>query len=103
VIIGINDHENWPKLRYAVRDATGVEDVLMSKFGFKKENIRKLLNGDATRQRNMQGLGDELTDGNKVQRDDRVFLFFAGHGTTLTFEDGRQVGFIVPVDADQTN
>jgi uncharacterized caspase-like protein len=48
-------------------------------------------------------LGDELTDSNKVQREDRVFFFFAGHGTTRSFEDGRQVGLIVPVDADQNN
>jgi len=103
VIIGINDYEHWPKLRYAVNDANGIEDALTSKFGFKKENVRKLLNGDATRQRIMQVLGDELTDGNKVQREDRVFFFFAGHGATRTFEDGRQVGFIVPVDADEQN
>jgi len=103
VIIGINDYQHWPKLRYAVNDAAGMEEVLTTKFGFKKENIRKLLNTDATRQRIMQVLGDELTDGNKVQREDRVFFFFAGHGATRTFEDGRQIGFIVPVDADQSN
>ena len=103
VIIGINDYEHWPKLRYAVNDANGVEEALTGKFGFKRENIRKLVNGEATRQRIMQVLGDELTDGNKVQREDRVFFFFAGHGATRTFEDGRQVGFIVPVDADQSN
>ena len=103
VIIGINEYEHWPKLRYAVNDANGIEEALTSKFGFKKENIRKLLNGEATRQRIMQVLGDELTDSTKVQREDRVFFFFAGHGTTRGFEDGRQVGFIVPVDADQNN
>ena len=103
VIIGVNDYEHWPKLRYAVNDANGIEEALVSKFGFKRDNIRKLVNGEATRQRIMQVLGDELTDTNKVHRDDRVFFFFAGHGTTRTFEDGRQVGFVVPVDADQTN
>lgn len=103
VIIGINDYEHWPKLRYAVNDANGIAEMLTTKFGFKKENIRMLLNGDATRQRIMQVLGDELSDPNKVQREDRVFFFFAGHGATRTFEDGRQVGFIVPVDADQNS
>jgi peptidoglycan/xylan/chitin deacetylase (PgdA/CDA1 family)/tetratricopeptide (TPR) repeat protein len=103
VIVGVNDYQNWPKLRYAVNDANGVEEILVSKFGFKKENIRKLINGDATRQRIMEVLGDELTDGRKVQREDRVFFFFAGHGATRTFEDGRQIGFIVPVDADRVN
>src|SRR5579883_1794658 len=103
VIIGINDYQNWPKLRYAVNDANGVEEALVTKFGFQRDHIRKLLNGEATRQRIMEVLGDEFTDGRKVQRDDRVFFFFAGHGATRTFEDGRQLGFIVPVDADASN
>ena len=89
---GINDYQSWPKLRYAVNDANGIERSWSPKFGFKKENIRKLLNGDATRQRIMEVLGDEFTDGSKVQREDRVFFFFAGHGATRTFEDGRQSG-----------
>src|SRR5262249_18504046 len=29
--------------------------------------------------------------------------FFAGHGATRTLQDGRQIGFIVPVDADREN
>ena len=103
VIVGINDYKNWPKLRYAVNDANGIEDALVSHFGFQRDHIRKLINGDATRQRIMEVLGDEFTDGKKVQRDDRVFFFFAGHGATRTFEDGRQLGFIVPVDADASN
>ncbi len=103
LIVGINDYQSWPKLRYAVNDANSIEEALVTKFGFKRENIRKLLNGDATRQRILGTLGDEFTDGKKVQRDDRVFVFFAGHGATRTFEDGRQFGFIVPVDADPSN
>jgi len=103
VIVGINDYQNWPKLRYAVNDANSMEEALVTKFGFKRENIRKLVNGDATRQHIMEVLGDEFTDSRKVQRDDRVFFFFAGHGATRTFEDGRQLGFIVPVDADREN
>ena len=86
VIVGINDYQNWPKLRYAVNDANGVEEALVTRFGFKRENIRKLINGDATRQRIMEVLGDEFTDGRKVQREDRVFFFFAGHGATRSFE-----------------
>jgi len=103
VIIGINDYQNWPKLRYAVNDANAIEDVLAAKFGFQRDHIRKLTNGEATRQRILQVLGDELSDGHKVQREDRVFFFFAGHGATRTLEDGRQIGFIIPVDADREN
>ena len=103
VIIGIDDYQNWPKLRYAVNDATAIEQTLVNKFGFQPENIHKFLNGDATRQHIMQVLGDDLADPNKVAHDDRVFFFFAGHGATRTAPDGRQSGFIIPVDADAMN
>jgi hypothetical protein len=103
VIIGINDYQKWPKLRYAVNDANGMEDALVSRFGFQRDHIRKLINGEATRQRIMEVLGDELSDSRKVQREDRVFFFFAGHGATRTLEDGRQIGFVVPADADRSN
>jgi len=103
VIIGVNDYQNWPKLRYAVNDASAIEETLINKFGFKRDHIRKLIDRDATRQRIMQVLGDEFTDVNKVQREDRVFFFFDGHGATRSFADGRQIGFIVPVDADREN
>lgn len=103
VIIGINEYQSWPKLRYAVNDANGIEEMLVSRFGFQRDHIRKLTNGEATRQRIMQVLGDELSDSRRVQREDRVFFFFAGHGATRTLDDGRQIGFIVPVDADRSN
>lgn len=103
VIVGINDYQSWPKLRYAVNDANGVEQVLVEKYGFKRENIRKLEDAKATRQNILEVLGDEFSDSKKVQREDRVFFFFAGHGATRTLDDGRQLGFIVPVDADKSN
>ncbi len=103
VVVGINDYQRWPKLRYAVHDATSVRDILVSKYGFKPENIRQLTNAQATRQHIMEVIGDEFSDGRKIKRDDRVFFFFAGHGATRTLEDGRQLGFIVPVDADPEN
>jgi peptidoglycan/xylan/chitin deacetylase (PgdA/CDA1 family)/tetratricopeptide (TPR) repeat protein len=103
LIVGINDYQHWPKLRYAVNDANAISEALVSKFNFKRENIRMLLNGDATRERILATLGDEFTDGKKIQRDDRVFVFFAGHGATRSFDENRQLGFIVPVDADPSN
>lgn len=103
VIIGINEYQHWPKLRYPVNDANAIEQTLMNKFGFKREHIRKLIDGEATRAHIMQVIGDELTDSTKVNREDRVFFFFAGHGATRSMADKRQVGFIVPVDADTNN
>src|SRR5205807_1891407 len=48
-------------------------------------------------------LGDKLGNPEMVKRDDRVFVFFAGHGATRKLPSGRELGYIVPVDADLTN
>lgn len=100
VIVGINDYQNWPRLRYCVNDADSVEQMLLTQYGFKKSNIIKLLNKEATRERIVWALGDQLADANKVGKDDRVFVFFAGHGATRKLPSGKELGYIVPVDAE---
>src|SRR6266404_4504067 len=100
VIVGINEYQNWPKLRYCVNDAEAIEQMLINQYGFKKSNIIKLLNKEATRERIVLALGDQLADPNKVKKDDRVFVFFAGHGATRRLPSGKELGYIVPVDAE---
>lgn len=98
-IIGIDDYVNWQKLQYAVHDALGVKDTLIQKYGFKPDHVFTLLDGQATRQNILSLLGDKL-GGATVQHEDRVFVFFAGHGATRKLASGRELGYIVPVDAD---
>ena len=102
-VIGIDDYANWQKLRYAVHDAMGVKDTLIQKYNFKPDHIFTLTDKDATRQNILSLLGDKLADPNKVQRDDRVFVFYAGHGATRKLASGRELGYIIPVDADLSN
>ena len=99
VVIGINEYQNWPRLKYCVNDADAVEQMLINQYGFKKSNIIKLLNKDATRERIVWALGDQMADPGKVSKDDRVFVFFAGHGATRKLPSGKELGYIVPVDA----
>jgi peptidoglycan/xylan/chitin deacetylase (PgdA/CDA1 family)/uncharacterized caspase-like protein len=99
VVIGINEYQNWPKLKYCVNDADAIEQMLINQYGFKKSNIIKLLNKDATRERIVWALGDQMADPSKVSKDDRVFVFFAGHGATRKLPSGKELGYIVPVDA----
>ncbi|MCI0517642.1 MAG: polysaccharide deacetylase family protein [Woeseiaceae bacterium] len=99
-VIGIDDYEKWPKLRYAMNDAEAVREILIRRYRFKPENIFTLYNGEATRKNILSLLGDKLADPQRVQRDDRVFVFFAGHGTTRRLATGRDLGYIVPVEAD---
>jgi peptidoglycan/xylan/chitin deacetylase (PgdA/CDA1 family)/tetratricopeptide (TPR) repeat protein len=100
VVIGINDYQRWPKLGYAVNDARAMQALLVEKFAVKPENITLLLDGEATRERIMAALGDALSDPGKVKRDDRVLIFFAGHGATRLLPSGKSIGYIIPVEAD---
>ncbi len=102
-IIGIDDYTNWQKLQYAAHDALGVKDTLIQKYNFKPDHIFTLLNGEATRQNILSLLGDKLAGPGMVQREDRVLVFYAGHGATRKLASGRDLGYIIPVDADLTN
>lgn len=102
-VVGIDDYQSWPKLRYATHDAQGIRDVLIQKYKFKPENVFVLLDKDATREKIMSLLGDKLANPEMVKRDDRVFVFFAGHGATRKLPSGRDLGYIIPVDAGLTN
>jgi peptidoglycan/xylan/chitin deacetylase (PgdA/CDA1 family)/regulator of sirC expression with transglutaminase-like and TPR domain len=99
VIIGINKYQSWPRLQYAVNDATAVRDMLVDQLRFKPENVFVLLDEDATRERILALLGETLADPQRVGREDRVVVFYAGHGATRRLPSGRSLGYIIPVDA----
>jgi peptidoglycan/xylan/chitin deacetylase (PgdA/CDA1 family)/uncharacterized caspase-like protein len=103
VVIGIDNYAKWPKLHYAVNDANGIKEILLTKFHFKPDHVFTLLNEDATREKILSVLGDTLSNPQNLQRDDRVFVFFAGHGATRRLPSGRDLGYIVPVEADTQN
>jgi len=93
VVIGINKYEKWSRLESAVNDA-GAVAARLSELGFK---VIKLIDGEATRFKIAHALGYYLPK--NVKRNDRVLIFFAGHGQTVETFDGSQLGYIVPVDA----
>lgn len=103
LIVGINDYKEWPKLQYAVNDANGVKKVLMEKLEFKEENIILLENEQATRKNILSAFGEKLIDPSIVSKDDAVFIFYAGHGMTKKVNDKKSLGFIAPVDADNSS
>lgn len=98
VVIGINDYQHWPKLQYAVNDARAVESLLKN-LGF--DEVITLLDGEATRQRVLYALGDEVKA--RAEEEDRVFVFYAGHGQTEDLRDDSKLGWIIPVDGDLKN
>lgn len=99
LVIGINNYTAWPRLSHAVRDAQAMRDTLVTRFGFAADHVTLLTDADATRANILKALNDRFGDAKRVKRDDRVFVFFAGHGSTRRLPSGREVGYIVPVDA----
>jgi len=97
VIIGISAYDKFPALEYALKDARAIEKRLKS-HGFQTAT---LFGRQATRGNILKLLGDEMP--RKVQGNDRVIIFFAGHGQTEKTADGKQMGYLVPVDGDIRN
>lgn len=99
IVIGIDDYAKWPRLEYAANDAQSIADTLTGQFGFPSSQVIVLKDRDATRNNILAAFHDRLADG-RTQKDDRVFVFFAGHGATRKLASGRELGYIIPVDSD---
>ena len=95
VIIGINEYENVKPLDFCVNDANSIEKLLIENFDFEPNNILKLTNQAAT----LQGIRNTFSQIMKeAGTDDRVLIYFAGHGITDDLPDGGEIGYLVPVD-----
>ena len=95
VVIGIDHYEKWPGLEFAVADARAVRDTLQ-KTGF--DDITLITDKEATQRRILTELFHNLPK--KVDRNDRVLFYFAGHGQTEDLPGGGKKGYIIPVDAE---
>ncbi|MCB9233361.1 MAG: caspase family protein [Bacteroidia bacterium] len=99
LVVGINDYAHWPRLQYAVNDANGVRDALVKNLNFPEENVFLLTNKEATRHNILNAVG-KLADPDRVKEDDAIFVFFAGHGMTRSLPSQRNIGYIIPADAE---
>ena len=100
VIIGIDKYDNLSNLDYAVADAEAVKDMLINKFDYKEENVRLLLNEDANRTNIVKVISDVSL---KAGENDRILVFYAGHGETMPLPEGGEMGYLVPIDGNQDN
>jgi peptidoglycan/xylan/chitin deacetylase (PgdA/CDA1 family)/uncharacterized caspase-like protein len=99
VVVGIDQYTQYPKLQRAVADAKAVSQALQQRFGFAPERTVTLFNEAATRQGILAALHKLHAHGG-LHKDDRVFIYFAGHGATTKLPNGRELGYVLPVDAD---
>lgn len=100
LIIGINKYLKSPPLGYAVNDAKEMKDILIDELGFEAENVIYLTDSEATKSNILKSFLSFTSESVKV--DDRLLIFFAGHGHTKTGSRG-EVGYLVPYDADMSD
>ncbi len=96
LIIGINAYQHVSPLIHACNDATAVAKAPVEQFSFPKSNVELLLDAKATRECILQSFL-RYADTEIVGADDRILIFFAGHGHTVSGRRG-ETGFLVPVD-----
>ncbi len=109
-VVGISDYINFDDveggdLPGAERDALAMRDVMVARWGFPEENVKVLLNGDATRDAIESGLREWLPA--NVRPGDQVVFYFAGHGSQIWDENGDEDDgldeTIAPADVDPVN
>jgi hypothetical protein len=101
VVIGIDRYPaaaQIPRLNYAVADARSVAAMLPS-LGFAPDRITVLENAQATKMGVEQALYGSLTS---MGNDDRLFVFFAGHGVSHPIKGGSE-GYLLTADASLDN
>lgn len=101
LVVGISTYANLPQtaqLRFPSRDAEEMYTTLISPEGgqFPPENVHRLIGRDATQANIRRELEQWLPSVTKP--DDRVLIYFAGHG----FVSGGK-GYIAPYDIDLKN
>lgn len=102
--IGAYQDERIPKLKYTHADAQAFYELLTDpqRSGFQKENVRLLLDADATHTKIRKSVNQWLY--NQVTPDSTVLIFFAGHGgqeqDKCEADAGKQAYYFLPWDAD---
>jgi formylglycine-generating enzyme required for sulfatase activity/uncharacterized caspase-like protein len=90
LIIGNNNYKNLPKLKTAVADATAVENLLKSQYGF---DTKLLIN--ATRKDILSAINDFRK---RLGSKDNLLIYYAGHGE---FDKTADRAYWLPVDAQK--
>jgi tetratricopeptide (TPR) repeat protein len=98
VIIAIENYLLAPKIPGAIEDAKIVAQALR-KLGF--DEVVELYDKEASSRRLQQTLVDFLP--RKVGRQDRLVIYFAGHAGVTQSSSGKDLGYLVPWDAQPGN
>ncbi len=99
LIIGINDYQNWPKMKSPVGDAEKLAKLLIERYDFRKDRVTLLTDKTADK----PTLVNILTQLDRYQQElterDNLLIFFSGHGT----EDDDGETYWVPIDGKKNS
>lgn len=98
IVIGVEDYLLAPKIPGAIEDAKSVAQSFRQ-LGF--DEVVELYDKDVSFRRLQQTLSDFLP--RKVGRHDRLVLYFVGHAGVTQDLDGKELGYLVPWDAQIGN
>ena len=88
LLVGIDDykHARVPGTPGALADANAMSRVLTQAYGFEKKDIKLLTGPSATAENILKQFQEWLVDGSSPG--DRVFFYYAGHGSQLEDDNG---------------
>jgi hypothetical protein len=97
LLIGINDYRNLPRyseqlgrwindLKGPVNDVSIMKKLLVSRYGFREEDIKVLKESEATRDKILNTFESWLING--TNKGDLVLFYFSGHGTQVPDQNG---------------
>jgi uncharacterized caspase-like protein len=96
LVVGINEYENEElNLRYAVKDAKLFAETLKEVASplFRKVEVKLLTRKEETTKEAIERAFEEI--GRKVKANDYFVFYIAGHGDVSSFDDGREVFFLI--------
>ncbi|KAI0029009.1 hypothetical protein K488DRAFT_89159 [Vararia minispora EC-137] len=85
LLIGVDNYSSQeiPSLSGAVADVFSINQFLTGKLATPAKNITILQDAEATHDR-ILGCIDGLSSSKRINRDDPILIYFAGHGSTIT-------------------
>jgi tetratricopeptide (TPR) repeat protein len=98
IVIGVENYLLAPKIPGTIEDAKRVAQAFRQ-LDF--DEVVELYDKDASARRLQQTLSDFLP--RKVGRYDRLVIYFAGHAGVTQDLDGKELGYLVPWDAQREN
>ena len=96
IFIGVENYKYFPKLHTPLNDIIALKKILISKYGFKRENTFELLNSQFTGE-NLKKAFLKLKE--QMSENDTLIIFYAGH----SFQDEFKESYWIPSNSKQKN